>query len=290
MARNTGLTRMARTRMARRGHRWAKMRKVAGDRPVWVTEYCFNGRDESPGLIRSAGEFWLAMTEAFNDGVNVWMAYDWVYPPRQGGEALIHLGWGREYTLTKIYHGFRQWCAPLRPGMRVARSEVTGQFASGIAQAGVKASAFRSADGRTLVVHIAAVQVQDSDADLEIRLGAPFDNARAACGAPAAKRTPSNCPRSPCLPASSPPACPAAPSSPSASTSRPAHPDVSLFACLACFVVQEFLRGKTTKDAKGAKWAAMEPQDTFSFVRPIAPVLSGVGVRSRGQRSPEFRV
>ena len=161
----------------RRGHRWAKMRQVAGDRPVWVTEYCFNGRDESPGLIRSAGEFWLAMTEAFNDGVNVWMAYDWVYPPRQGGEALIHLGWGREYTLTKIYHGFRQWCAPLRPGMRVARSEVTGQFASGISQAGVKASAFRSADGRTLVVHIAAVQ--DPDADLEIRLGAPFDNARA---------------------------------------------------------------------------------------------------------------
>jgi hypothetical protein len=100
----------------RRGHRWAKMRQVAGDRPVWVTEYCFNGRDESPGLIRSAGEFWLAMTEAFNDGVNVWMAYDWVYPPRQGGEALIHVGWGREYTLTKIYHGFRQWCAPLRPG------------------------------------------------------------------------------------------------------------------------------------------------------------------------------
>ncbi|MFO1523077.1 MAG: hypothetical protein U1G05_13755 [Kiritimatiellia bacterium] len=161
----------------RRGHRWAKMREVAGDRPVWVTEQCYNGEDKSPGLIRSAGEYWLAMTEAFNEGVNAWMAYDWVYPPRQGGEALIHLNWARDYTLTKIYHGFRQWSAPLSPGMRVVNSEVTGAFASGIAKAGVKSSSFITRDGRTLVIHIAAVQ--DQDADLEIAVDAPFTDARA---------------------------------------------------------------------------------------------------------------
>jgi hypothetical protein len=31
------------------------------------------------------------MTEAFNDGAHAWMAYAWVYPPRKGGVALIHL-------------------------------------------------------------------------------------------------------------------------------------------------------------------------------------------------------
>lgn len=160
----------------RRGDRWTKLRKASGDRPLWMTECSFNGEDKSPGLIRSAGEYWLYMTEAFNQGVNVWMAYDWVYPPRQGGEALVHLNWGTSYQLTKIYHGFRQWCAPLQPGMRIADTRVTGRFAGGISKPGVKAASFVSADGGTLVVHLAAVQ--DEDADLEIRLGSPFGSAR----------------------------------------------------------------------------------------------------------------
>ncbi len=156
----------------RRGNRWEKLRKLAGKKPLWMTECSFNGVDKSPGLINSAGDYWLYMTEAFNGGVNVWQAYDWVYPPRQGGEALIQLDWGKSYTKTKIYYGFRQWCALLSPGMHVVDSEVTGPFATGIGKPGVKSSSFLSADGTKLVIQIAAVQ--DEDADLSIRVDKPF--------------------------------------------------------------------------------------------------------------------
>ena len=117
------------------------------------------------------------MTEAFNEGVNVWMAYDWVYPPRQGGEALIHLNWARSYAPTKIYHAFRQWSAPLVPGMRVVGSEVAGPAASGIAKPGVKASAFATANGRRLVVHVGAIQ--DQPADIVVRIDQGPADARA---------------------------------------------------------------------------------------------------------------
>ena len=161
----------------RRGHRWQALRALCGARPLWMTESSFNGADHSAGLINSAGEFWLAMTEAFNEGVNVWMAYDWVYPPREGGEALIHLNWAKDYRLTKIYHGFQQWCAPLVPGMRVVASGVSGPCASGIAKPGVKASAFASADGRRLVIHLAAVQ--DTPAEILVKVAAGFENGTA---------------------------------------------------------------------------------------------------------------
>jgi hypothetical protein len=75
---------------------------------------------------------------------------------------------------TKIYHGFRQWCAPLTPGMHVVGSTVQGLFATDISKPGIKASAFLSADGNRLVVHTAAVQ--DQDADLELRIPPPFSN------------------------------------------------------------------------------------------------------------------
>ncbi len=159
----------------RRGHRWKAVAEKCGGRPLWETENCFNGHDGSPDLINSATEQWLAMTEAFNEGVNVWMAYDWVYPPRQGGEALIHLNWAKSFHETKIYHGFRQWCAPLEKGMRVVETEVTGKFASGIAKPGVKASAFVSRDGKRLVIHIAAVQ--DRPAEISLIVGDAFANA-----------------------------------------------------------------------------------------------------------------
>ena len=110
----------------RRGERWKNLVARAGGRPVWCTEWCVNGHDDSPGLIRSMSEYWLAMTEAFNQGVNGWMAYDWVYPPRPGGEALIHVDWGNGYRLTKIYHGFRQWCGPLTPGMKTVATRLEG--------------------------------------------------------------------------------------------------------------------------------------------------------------------
>jgi O-glycosyl hydrolase len=162
-----------------RGHRWAKLRELAGKRPLWMTEGCVNRADSSPGLIRAASEFWLLMTEAFNEGVNVWMAYDWVYPPHPGGEALIHLNWSKDYALMKTYHAFRQWCAPLVPGMRVVATQVTGPCASDIATPGVKASAFVSADGRRIVIQIAAVQ--DKPAEIVVKIDAGFDHATAQC-------------------------------------------------------------------------------------------------------------
>ena len=161
----------------RRGERFAALRKLAGRRPLWVTEACVNGPDHSPGLLNSAGEYWLFMTEAFNQGVNVWQAYDWVYPPRPGGEALIHVDWGERFQRTRIYDGFRQWCAPLVPGMRVVKSELKGTHASGISKPGVKAAAFLSADGKRLVAHVA--NVQDQEASLVLIPGAGFAKATA---------------------------------------------------------------------------------------------------------------
>lgn len=119
-------------------------------------------------------EYWLAMTEAFNQGANVWMAYDWVYPPRPGGEALIHLDWGKGYRLTKIYHGFRQWCGPLTPGMKTVETRLAGAAATGIGQPGVKACAFLSEDDRRLVLHLA--NVQDIPARISINVPAPWND------------------------------------------------------------------------------------------------------------------
>jgi len=153
----------------RRGDRWKTLTQAAKGRPVWSTEWCVNGPDDSPELIRSAAEYWLAMSEAFNGGANVWMAYDWVYPPRQGGEALIHVDWGNSWKLTKIYHGFRQFASRLVPGMSVVQSTVTGPAASGISQPGVKACAFRSQNGKRIVVNIANVQEQALDVQLSLR-------------------------------------------------------------------------------------------------------------------------
>jgi O-glycosyl hydrolase len=150
----------------RRGDRWHTLTDKAAGRPVWLTEWCVNGPDKSPNLYHSASQYWLAMTEAFNGGANAWMAYDWVYPPRQGGEALIHLNWGKDYKFTKIYHGFRQWCLPLVPGMKVIQTKLEGPAATGISKPGLKASAFISEDGQRIVLHAAAV----TDKDIPLRL------------------------------------------------------------------------------------------------------------------------
>lgn len=161
----------------RRGDRIATLRKAAGERPVWITEWCVNGKDSSPDLLNSAGEYWLAMTEAFNQGANAWMTYDWVYPPRDGGEALIHVEWGNRFHKTRIYHGFRQWCSVLVPGMRVVKCEVSGDYATGVSKPGVKATAFLSADGKRLVAHVA--NVQNHDASLRIDPGPAFSKVTA---------------------------------------------------------------------------------------------------------------
>lgn len=159
----------------RRGDRIATLRRAAGKRPLWISEWCVNGKDPSPDLMRSASDYWLAMTEAFNQGANAWFAYDWAYPPRDGGEALIHIEWGKSYHLTRIYHGFRQWCSVLQPGMRVVHTDLTGDYATGISQPGIKAAAFLSADGKRLVAHVA--NVQDRDATIQLDPSPSFAHA-----------------------------------------------------------------------------------------------------------------
>jgi O-glycosyl hydrolase len=128
-----------------RGDRWGDMQKLARGRPVWMTEWCARGDDESPGQINSGIAYAYAMHDAFTGGANVWMAYDWVYPPRKGGEALIHVDWGKDYTLKKPYWVFRQLSTPLEVGMRVVDSASSND--------GIKVASFYAAK-RTLIVHV----------------------------------------------------------------------------------------------------------------------------------------
>jgi len=157
----------------KRGDRWGALRKLAGNRPVWLTEWCARNKDSSPGMINSATEYGMAMHEAFHGGANVFMAYDWVYPPRDSGEALIHVDWGNDYRLTKPYHLFRQWAEPLKPGMHIVEAGVMGRTA-----AGVKPTAFLASDERSLVVHV--VNVLDKEAPLTLKLTGKFASANSA--------------------------------------------------------------------------------------------------------------
>ena len=164
-----------------RGDRWGALRKLAGNRPVWLTEWCARKKDGSPGMINSAIEYGVAMHDAFQGGVNVFMAYDWVYPPRDSGEALIHVDWGKSYTLTKPYYLFRQWAEPLKPGMRLVESTATGRTAGA-----VKPTAFLAANGGTLVVHV--VNNQDRDTPIVLKLTGKFARAtKAECRRTSAK-------------------------------------------------------------------------------------------------------
>lgn len=157
-----------------RGDRWGALRKIAGKKPLWLTEWCARKKDPSPGMIDSATEYGAAMSDAFNGGANVFMAYDWVYPPRDSGEGLVHVDWGNSYTLTKPYHLFRQWCGPLKPGMKVV--EVTG--IPGKVAPGVKPTAFLAPDDKLLVVHV--VNASDKDAPIGLKLTGKFATATSA--------------------------------------------------------------------------------------------------------------
>ena len=105
-----------------RGDRWGDMRRIARGRPVWMTEWCARDPDASPGKINSAIWYASMMHDAFSGGANVWMAYDWIYPPKKGGESLIRVDWGRDYVLEKPYWVFRQWAAPLSPACAWSRA------------------------------------------------------------------------------------------------------------------------------------------------------------------------
>jgi len=157
--------------------RWELLRKIAGKRPVWCTEWCWNGKDHSPDLINSASYSWSVMSDGFNHGMNAWMVYDWVYPPRPGGEALIHVEWGTSYHKTKFYYAFRQWCRPLEPGMKVVTSKVDAPGTRVVVASGkqrkekepiVKTTAFIDPETDRLVMHI--VNITDKPADFELKV------------------------------------------------------------------------------------------------------------------------
>ena len=110
-----------------------------------MTEWCVRGEDESPGQINSGTTYASAMHDAFNGGASVWMACDWVYPPRKGGEALIHVDWGNDCVLKKPCWVFRHWSAPREAGMRVVESASSSD--------GIKVTSFLSSK-RILVIHV----------------------------------------------------------------------------------------------------------------------------------------
>ena len=149
-----------------RGDRWGDLRRIARSRPVWMTEWCARDKDDSPGQINNGTEYARYMHEAFTGGANVWMAYDWVYPPRNSGEALIHVNWGNDYTLTKPYWVFRQWATPLVPGMHVVQANTAGPRQT--ADTGAKPTSFLSKDGRTLVVHVVNLSNTETSITLQI--------------------------------------------------------------------------------------------------------------------------
>jgi O-glycosyl hydrolase len=151
-----------------RGDRWGALKKLAGKRPLWLTEWCARDKDSSPGMINSATQYAVAMHDAFQGGANVWLAYDWAYPPRDSGEALIHIDWGNDYTLAKPYWVFRQWAEPLVPGMHVAGISLAGPGTGRDGNhPGVKATAFVADDG-TVAVHI--VNVHDKSTAIALKL------------------------------------------------------------------------------------------------------------------------
>jgi O-glycosyl hydrolase len=156
-----------------RGDRWNDLQKLAKGRPVWMSEWCSRSEDSSPGQMKAATEYGMAMHDVFTGGANVFMAYDWAYPPRKGGEALVHIDWGNDYELKKPYWLFRQWAEPLVPGMHVVDTNINGPGASKPGETGVKPTAFVSRDGRSLVLHV--VNVQDKEATVSIMASGSFN-------------------------------------------------------------------------------------------------------------------
>lgn len=144
-----------------RGDRWGDMQRLArGTKPVWMTEWCARGEDDTPGQIKSAIDYASAMQAGFSGGVTAWTAYDWVYPNRKAGESLIHVDWGNDYALKKPYWVFRQWGAALTPGMRIVDTASSQEM--------VKACAFLSAE-RTLVVHV--INSGNAESSLQLSIG-----------------------------------------------------------------------------------------------------------------------
>ena len=103
----------------------------------------------------------------------MFMAYDWVYPPRDSGESLIHVDWGNDYKLTKPYHLYKQWAEPLKPGMKVVEAGLVGKGAVGL-----RATAFAAPDDKSLVVHV--VNASDKEAAVALKVTGKFATATSA--------------------------------------------------------------------------------------------------------------
>jgi O-glycosyl hydrolase len=153
----------------RRLDRWKLLRAAARGRPVWMTEWCQRDEDPSEGLQDSAIRYGEMIHEAVRGGAGAWLAYDWVYPPRKGGESLIHVEWGSDYKLTKIYHLFRQWSLHVPWDSRVLESSATGQLL---------ADAFLAPDAKSLTVHV--LNPEAREVELRLRVQPRFGAARAA--------------------------------------------------------------------------------------------------------------
>ena len=113
-------------------------------------------------LIDSAMSYGEMMHEAFRGGANAWLAYNWVYPPPKGGQSLIHVDWGKDYRLTKIYHLFRQWSRVLPWDSHVVESGQNGKLL---------ANAFLTPDRDAIVVHVLNREEKSKKLQLAIRGG-----------------------------------------------------------------------------------------------------------------------
>ena len=151
----------------RRADRWSNLQRLGGGRPIWMSEWCARSKDDSPGMINSAIQYGVSMHDVFQGGANVYLAYDWAYPPRDSGEAFIHIDWGKEFVLTKPYYLFKQWSNPLNVGMQFVPTGVVNRRNSK-----VKPIALVDENRETMVLHV--VNNQDQAAKIQWEMTKPF--------------------------------------------------------------------------------------------------------------------
>ena len=151
----------------RRGDRWGNLQRIGEGRPVWMSEWCARSKDTSPEMINSAIEYGVSMHEVFQSGANVYLAYDWAYPPRDSGEAFIHIDWGKKFVLTKPYYFFKQWSDPLSVGMQFVSTSVANGRNSKI-----KPIALIDEKRERMILHV--VNDRDQPATIQWKMSEPF--------------------------------------------------------------------------------------------------------------------
>jgi len=106
----------------------AALRKLGGSRPVWVNRMVRTQEGWFPGMIDSATEYGARHARCVSGRRNVFMAYDWVYPPRDSGGSLDPRELGHDYQLTRRITSSvngpsrsNRACALWNPALRAAR-------------------------------------------------------------------------------------------------------------------------------------------------------------------------